>query len=178
MLATKGDHVPTGAEWAHEVKWDGVRILLDVTGGAARAHSRNGNVVTPAWPELTQLPDGLPDLLLDGEMIALNERGTPDFRVLQHRMHVRNQAEVAKLVGRIPATFMVFDVLRIGGRDLTGLPLTERRELLEGLDLGRLAVAGPGGVRRRPDAPPGDARPGAGGHRQQATYVALRDGPS
>jgi bifunctional non-homologous end joining protein LigD len=135
MLATKGDHVPTGADWVHEVKWDGVRILLDVTDGVARAHSRNGNVVTPAWPELTQLPDGVTDLLLDGEMIALNERGTPDFRVLQHRMHVRNQAEVAKLVGRIPATFMAFDVLRIGGRDVTGLPLTERRELLEGLDL-------------------------------------------
>jgi bifunctional non-homologous end joining protein LigD len=136
MLATKGDHVPTGGEWAHEVKWDGVRILLDVTDGVARAHSRNGNVVTPAWPELTQLPDGVADLLLDGEMIALNERGTPDFRVLQHRMHVRNQAEVAKLVSRIPATFMAFDLLRIGGRDVTGLPLTERRELLEGLDLG------------------------------------------
>jgi bifunctional non-homologous end joining protein LigD len=135
MLATKGDHVPTSADWVHEVKWDGVRILLDVTYGVARAHSRNGNVVTPAWPELTQLPDGVTDLLLDGEMIALNERGTPDFRVLQHRMHVRNQAEVAKLVGRIPATFMAFDVLRIGGRDVTGLPLTERRELLEGLDL-------------------------------------------
>ena len=136
MLATKGDRVPTGDEWVHEVKWDGVRILLDVTDGAARAHSRNGNIVTPAWPELTQLPDGVSDLLLDGEMIALNERGTPDFRVLQHRMHVRNQAEVAKLVGRIPATYMAFDVLRIDGDDVTGLPLTERRELLEGLDLG------------------------------------------
>ncbi|HEX6151345.1 non-homologous end-joining DNA ligase [Nocardioides sp.] len=135
MLATKGDHVPTGPEWVHEVKWDGVRILLDVQDGVARAHSRNGNVVTPAWPELTQLPDGSGDLLLDGEMIALNDRGTPDFRVLQHRMHVRNQAEVAKLVGRIPATYMVFDLLRLDGRDTTGLPLTERRELLESLDL-------------------------------------------
>jgi len=135
MLATKGDHVPTGAEWVHEVKWDGVRILLEVTGGTARAHSRNGNVVTPAWPELTQLPDGYGDLLLDGEMIALNDRGTPDFRVLQHRMHVRNQAEVAKLVGRIPATFMVFDLLRLDGRDTIGRPLTERRGLLESLDL-------------------------------------------
>lgn len=136
MLATKGEHVPTGAEWVHEVKWDGVRILLDVTGGVARAHSRNGNVVTPAWPELTQLPDVAGGLLLDGEMIALNDRGTPDFRVLQHRMHVRNQAEVAKLVGRIPATFMVFDLLRLEGRDITDRPLTERRELLESLDLG------------------------------------------
>lgn len=135
MLATKGDHVPTGAEWMHEVKWDGVRILLDVQDGAARAYSRNGNVVTAAWPELTQVPDDIDDVLLDGEMIALNEHGKPDFRVLQHRMHVRNQAEVAKLVTRIPATYMVFDVLRLDGRDLTGLPLSERRKILESLDL-------------------------------------------
>ncbi len=135
MLATKGDHVPTGPEWVHEVKWDGVRILLDVKDGVARAYSRNGNVVTAAWPELTQLPDAIDDVLLDGEMIALNERGKPDFRVLQHRMHVRNQAEVAKLVTKIPATYMVFDVLRLDGRDLTDLPLSERREILESLDL-------------------------------------------
>jgi bifunctional non-homologous end joining protein LigD len=135
MLATKGDHVPTGPEWMHEVKWDGVRILLDVKDGVARAYSRNGNVVTPAWPELTQVPDAIDDLLLDGEMIALNEHGKPDFRVLQHRMHVRNQAEVAKLVTKIPATYMVFDVLRLDGRDLTGLPVSERRKILESLDL-------------------------------------------
>jgi bifunctional non-homologous end joining protein LigD len=135
MLATKGDHVPTGPEWMHEVKWDGVRILLDVKDGVARAYSRNGNVVTAAWPELTQVPDAIDDLLLDGEMIALNEHGKPDFRVLQHRMHVRNQAEVAKLVTKIPATYMVFDVLRLDGRDLTGLPVSERRKILESLDL-------------------------------------------
>jgi bifunctional non-homologous end joining protein LigD len=135
MLATKGDHVPTGPEWMHEVKWDGVRILLDVKDGVARAYSRNGNVVTAAWPELTQVPDAIDDLLLDGEMIALNEHGKPDFRVLQHRMHVRNQAEVAKLVTKIPATYMVFDVLRLDGRDLTGMPVSERRKILESLDL-------------------------------------------
>ena len=135
MLATKGGDVPTGSEWMHEVKWDGVRILLDVKEGVARAYSRNGNVVTAAWPELTQVPDAIADVLLDGEMIALNDQGKPDFRVLQHRMHVRNQAEVAKLVTRIPATYMVFDVLRLEGRDLTGLPLSERREILESLDL-------------------------------------------
>ena len=62
-------------------------------------------------PVLDEQSGERPDLLLDGEMIALNDRGTPDFRVLQHRMHVRNQAEVAKLVGRIPATFSSSPVL-------------------------------------------------------------------
>jgi bifunctional non-homologous end joining protein LigD len=134
MLATPTEHLPTGAEWVHEVKWDGVRILLEATGGTVRMYSRNGNVVTPAWPDVAVDPGR--DLLVDGEVIALNQRGVPDFRVLQHRMHVRKQAEVERLVGRIPATYMAFDLLRLDGEDLTGLPLEERRARLSGLELG------------------------------------------
>ena len=135
MLATKGDHVPPGDGWVHEVKWDGVRILLDTTDAGSRMWSRNGNDVTVAWPELNHSPLGARDLLLDGEVIALNERGLPDFRVLQHRMHVRNAREAARLTGTIPATYMAFDLLRLDGRDVTAEPLEERRGLLAGLGL-------------------------------------------
>ena len=90
MLATTGTHVPTDAGWSHEVKWDGVRVLADTArGGATRLLSRNDNPVTVAWPELNRSPLGDRDLLVDGEVIALNDRGLPDFRVLQDRMHVR-----------------------------------------------------------------------------------------
>lgn len=135
MLATKGDHVPPGDAWLHEVKWDGVRILLDATADGSRMWSRNGNDATPAWPDLSTSPLGARDVLLDGEVIALNERGLPDFRVLQHRMHVRNAREASRLAGTIPATYMAFDLLRLDGRDLTGEPLELRRELLAGLGL-------------------------------------------
>ena len=54
MLATSTDHVPPGDGWVHEVKWDGVRVLVDVTDGVARMTSRNGNVVTAAWPDLSR----------------------------------------------------------------------------------------------------------------------------
>jgi bifunctional non-homologous end joining protein LigD len=135
MLATKGTHVPTGAEWSHEVKWDGVRILAETMAGRTRMWSRNGNDVTPAWPEISVAPLGDRDVLVDGEVIALNERGVPDFRVLQDRMHTRNATTAKRLSQRVPATFMVFDLLRLDGRDLTGLPLEERRERLAGLDL-------------------------------------------
>ncbi|WP_426241481.1 non-homologous end-joining DNA ligase [Nocardioides sp. LHG3406-4] len=135
MLATKGDHVPAGDAWLHEVKWDGVRILLDAAAAGSRMFSRNGNVVTAAWPELSSSPLGERDLLLDGEVIALNDRGLPDFRVLQHRMHLRNATEAGRLATTIPATFMVFDLLRLDGRDLTREPLERRREQLAGLDL-------------------------------------------
>jgi bifunctional non-homologous end joining protein LigD len=137
MLATPTDRVPVGDGWVHEVKWDGVRVLVDVTGGVARMFSRNGNVVTAAWPDLAAPPLGERDLLVDGEVIALNDRGLPDFRVLQHRMHVRKAADAARLADQIPATLMVFDLLRLDGEDLTASPLSQRRELLEDLDLAR-----------------------------------------
>ena len=82
MLASKTDRVPTGAQWLHEVKWDGVRVLVDVRDGVVRMTSRNDNDVTAAWPDLAAPPLGDRDLLVDGEVIALNERGLPDFRVL------------------------------------------------------------------------------------------------
>lgn len=135
MLATSGTHVPTGDDWAHEVKWDGVRALTDVRDGTVRMTSRNENAITIAWPELSASPLGDRDLLVDGEIIALNDRGIPDFRTLQERMHVRNATSAARLAERVPAIYMVFDVLRLDGRDLTGLAWTERRALLDDLGL-------------------------------------------
>jgi bifunctional non-homologous end joining protein LigD len=139
MLATATDHLPTGEGWVHEVKWDGVRVLVDAHDGVARMTSRNDNAVTAAWPDLSEPPLGDRDLLVDGEVIALNARGIPDFRVLQHRMHVRRATDAARLAEEIPATLMVFDLLRLDGEDLTGRPLAERRELLEGVGLDRSA---------------------------------------
>lgn len=138
MLATKGDVVPTGDEWSHEVKWDGVRMLADVAAGGDRARltTRNGNDATIAWPDLSPARMGGRDLLVDGEVIGINDAGVPDFAVIQERMHVRSATTAARLAKSVPATFMVFDVMRLDGRDLTRLPLAERREILEGLDLG------------------------------------------
>ena len=135
MLATPGTHVPTGEQWTHEVKWDGVRALGFVAGDDVTLVSRNGNRITPAWPELQRPPAGGRDLVVDGEIIALNERGLPDFLVLAERMHVRKAATVARLAARIPATYMVFDLLRLDGEDLCPLPLVERRRRLADLDM-------------------------------------------
>ena len=139
MLASPGTHVPTGEEWAHEVKWDGMRLLADSTGygerGRYRLTSRNDNDVTGAWPDVAE---GLRemrglrrrDLLVDGEIIALNAAGVPDFRTLQERMHVRRASSVQRLVTTVPVTFMVFDLLRLDGDDVTDQPLASRRERL------------------------------------------------
>jgi bifunctional non-homologous end joining protein LigD len=131
MLATRGTHVPTGGDWSHEVKWDGIRLLAEVADGV-RLWTRNENDATIAWPEIASAaPDR--DLLVDGEVIALNDRGLPDFGVLQDRMHVRRATTAERKSQVLPATFMAFDLLRLDGRDLHRLPLEERRALLTGL---------------------------------------------
>lgn len=135
MLASKGTYVPRGEEWVHEVKWDGVRALVEVKDGRLRMFSRNGNDITIAWPELSTSPLGERDLLVDGEIIALNESGVPDFRMLQDRMHLRNAQTARRLSASNPATYMVFDLLRLDGEDLTRLPWEERRARLDALAL-------------------------------------------
>ncbi|MGH3362626.1 MAG: ATP-dependent DNA ligase [Nocardioides sp.] len=138
MLATPGTDVPVGDGWMHEVKWDGVRMLTDVSAvGRTRMFTRNGNDATVAWPDLHVPPLGDRDLLVDGEVIALNDEGLPDFRVIQERMHVRRATTATRLAARVPAIYMVFDLLRLDGEDLTGRPLAERRAVLEGLGLER-----------------------------------------
>jgi bifunctional non-homologous end joining protein LigD len=131
MLATRGLQVPPGDGWRHEVKWDGIRLLADVA-GRARLWTRNENDATVAWPEVHAAAPAR-DLLVDGEVIALNDAGLPDFSVLQDRMHVRKATTAERKSHELPATFMVFDLLRLDGRELDRLPLVERRELLEGL---------------------------------------------
>jgi bifunctional non-homologous end joining protein LigD len=132
MLATRGTHVPTGDEWQHEVKWDGMRVLVDVRGGAARLFSRNEIDATVSFPELAGIP--VDDVLLDGEVVAFAD-GTPSFAALAERMHVSRADRARQLAERIPVTLLAFDILRLGERDLLDEPLAVRRELLAELDL-------------------------------------------
>jgi bifunctional non-homologous end joining protein LigD len=140
MLATRGDHVPTGDDWTHEVKWDGIRALVEVADGRVRVRSRNENDISVAWPELQALASVDHDLLLDGEIVALGQ-GVPTFGALADRMHVRDVVKIARLAQTNPVTLLCFDLLRLDGRDLTKEPLRERRRLLESLDLAAPAVA-------------------------------------
>ena len=132
MLATRGTHVPTGDEWQHEVKWDGMRVLVDVRRGDARLWSRNENDATVSFPELARIPVG--DALLDGEVVAFAD-GVPSFAALAERMHVSRVDRARVLAERLPVTLLVFDVLRLGDRGLMEEPLATRRQALAELDL-------------------------------------------
>jgi bifunctional non-homologous end joining protein LigD len=142
MLATAlppGAALPSGPEWVHEVKWDGMRVLADVrsTPGAGvevTLASRTERPVTAAFGELSGL-SALGDVLLDGEVVALDAAGRPSFAVLAERLHVRDARRAAVLAGRVPVAYVVFDVLRRHGHDLTAAPLEQRRAVLDALDL-------------------------------------------
>jgi bifunctional non-homologous end joining protein LigD len=147
MLATKGDRVP-GEGWTHEVKWDGMRVLVDRHPGdpagsrSLRIYSRNENDVTVSFPELLALAPALhgvaDDFLLDGEVVALGE-GVPSFGALADRMHVRDATKARRLAEKNPVTLIAFDLLRLDGEDLCARPLSERRERLESLGLDDVA---------------------------------------
>ncbi|MDI5937576.1 non-homologous end-joining DNA ligase [Micromonospora sp. DH15] len=135
MLATTGP-LPAGAEWAYEFKWDGVRALADIVGGRQHLYARSGVQITAAYPELITLAEQVDDDLLDGEVVLLNQAGQPSFTALAERMHVRDPTKAARLAASVPVTYLIFDLLRLRGADLTGRPWRERRDLLEGLGLG------------------------------------------
>jgi bifunctional non-homologous end joining protein LigD len=147
MLATLGELPPAeeDADWAYEMKWDGVRTVAYVDGGRLRLLSRNDRDVTQTYPEVRGLAEQLGSVpaVLDGEVVALDAAGRPDFGLLQRRMGVTKPAQVRRLVDEVPVVYLVFDVLYLGGRSTTGLPYTDRRSLLEGLGLEGAAWAVP-----------------------------------
>jgi bifunctional non-homologous end joining protein LigD len=135
MLATLGE-VPAGPGWAFEVKFDGVRAIGYRGGGGLVLFSRNDRDVTSTYPEVAGVPLGGAaggGLVVDGELVALDERGRPDFELLQERMHL--QAPSARVVAAVPVRYVVFDLLEQGGRSLLEVPYRVRRERLVELGL-------------------------------------------
>jgi len=137
MLATLVKSAPRGDRWAWELKWDGIRALGYVDGGRLRLVTRNGNDVTRRYPELRRLGEtfGTRDVVLDGEIVAFDDESRPNFELLQHRMHVDNESTIRRLVGTVPVTYVLFDILWLDGRSTMELPYSERRALLRGLEL-------------------------------------------
>ena len=137
MLASLGSpsdlHDPQ--QWALEMKWDGVRAICAVAGGRVRLVSRNGNDITDLYPELGELADdlGAQAAILDGEIVALDPQGRPDFSLLQPRMKADPRA-APRLAEQAPVTLMLFDILSLtlDGTEhhLMRTPYRARRELL------------------------------------------------
>ncbi len=133
MLASTAP-LPTGAGWAYEFKWDGVRAIAALRRTGLTLYARSGTDITVAYPELAGLSGLLPDAVLDGEIAVLDATGA-SFAALAERMHVRDARRAEQLAARRPVTYLIFDLLRLDGADLCGRPYAERRAMLTGLDL-------------------------------------------
>ena len=132
MLATHGSVAKlTRAVWAFEGKWDGYRLLVDADHGALQLRSRSGRDVTHEYPALRALAADLADhhVVLDGEVVALDGDGVPNFGLMQ------NRARSTRI------EFWAFDVLALDGRSLVRAKYSDRRRILEALaDGGGLIV--------------------------------------
>jgi bifunctional non-homologous end joining protein LigD len=115
---------PGGANWAHEVKFDGYRMQMRAQKGVVRLRTRKGLDWTERFPEIAAAGRALPDCLIDGEICALNKEGASDFGLLQNALSDHKTGELI---------FYVFDCLFVEGRDLRKEPLSTRKEELERL---------------------------------------------
>jgi len=134
MLAITADEPFDSPDFAFEAKWDGVRTLAFVDGGVVRLQTRNLLDCTTQYPEahgVSEALTGAYQAILDGEVVALDERGAPSFQRLQPRMHVRDESAVRKLRRTTPVVYQVFDVLWVDGHDVRKRPLRERQKLLD-----------------------------------------------
>ena len=138
MLATAGTlaDLHEDDQWINEMKWDGYRTIVMVDAGGIRLISRNGNSQTDTFPDLVEpirAAVGDRDVVLDGEIVAFNTKGRPDFGLLQTRAGLTQPNDVEGARRRVPVDLMLFDVLRDNGDDLTQEPYRARREALRSL---------------------------------------------
>ena len=133
MLAKRVDELPAEGDWIFEPKWDGFRALVFRDGDEIFIQSRDGKPLNRYFPELLEpLHAALPArCVLDGEMVIVKDDGL-DFDALQLRLHPA-ASRVKLLSGQIPASFVFFDLLCLGDRDLCGEPFQKRRRELESL---------------------------------------------
>ena len=131
QLATLVDDVPSGNDWMHEIKFDGYRALVAVSGGDVTIWTRNHKDWTDKFAPLVEsiAALNLPPCLIDGEIVALDSDGNPDFSTLQSVLKRGRGAQGPD--DRL--AFFAFDLLEANGTDLTGHGNIERKEHLEAL---------------------------------------------
>lgn len=118
------DRPPGGGDWVHEIKFDGYRMQLRVEGGEATLRTRTGLDWSQRFPRLIEDAEDLPDAVIDGEVVALDEAGSPSFAGLQAAL---SEEKTDDLI------FFAFDLLYADGQDLTDLPLSDRKARLKTL---------------------------------------------
>lgn len=126
QLATLAETPPIGAGWLHEIKFDGYRALVATAGGDARVYTRSGLDWTQKFRRVAEAVAQLPmrSALIDGEIVAVDEKGRSDFGRLQKALEARRADTLI---------FYAFDLLELDGKTLARAPLAERKERLAAL---------------------------------------------
>ncbi|HEY3889032.1 MAG TPA: DNA ligase D [Caulobacteraceae bacterium] len=127
------DRPPNGAGWGHEIKFDGYRMQMRVEAGKARLRTRKGLDWSDRFAEIAADGSALPDCIADGEIVALDHTGAPDFAGLQAALSDQQTGDLI---------FFIFDLLFLEGEDLRDLPLGDRKARLKAM-LEKAAPASP-----------------------------------
>ncbi|HSW88634.1 MAG TPA: DNA ligase D [Candidatus Saccharimonadales bacterium] len=125
MLAKLAEAPFNDSEWVFEIKWDGYRAIAEIENGEVKLYSRNQQNFNEKYPEIMKALQSInSEVILDGEIVAVDEKGTPQFQLLQ---------DYSKNHHGVTLIYYVFDLLYLDGRDLRGIPLIERKKLLKEL---------------------------------------------
>ncbi len=134
MLAETADAPFTDPDWLFELKYDGFRLLVVREDGADPVlRYRSGRDATSVYPDLVRAVRKLPypRFVIDAEVVVLGEGGRPSFQALQRRVQLKRRVDVEQATVSLPATLFCFDLVSFEDYDLRGLPLVERKRLLQ-----------------------------------------------
>lgn len=132
MRAVPASAIPLGLDFSYELKLDGIRCIAGKTGPRVLLHNRHGREITRVYPDIVSelATQRAQDFVVDGEIVAFDERGVPSFKRIAERAHLYRAFDIRNAARRIAATFVVFDLLALGDYDLRSLPLSQRRVFL------------------------------------------------
>jgi bifunctional non-homologous end joining protein LigD len=132
MLAESADAPQSNPQWRYEPKLDGYRVIAFVDGTRVRLQSRRGLDLTPCFPELAEELAAQPggQMILDGEIVALDAAGRPSFHALQNRAQLKTAAQIEAARRETPVVLVCFDLLHFAGLNLRAAPYLDRRRYL------------------------------------------------
>jgi len=132
MLAETAEKPESDPQWRYEPKLDGYRVIAYVRGADVQLKSRRGLDLTAFFPELTEelATQAIGQMILDGEIVALDASGRPSFNALQNRAQLKNATEIAAGRRDNPVVLVCFDLLHFAGLNLRGSPYLARHRYL------------------------------------------------
>lgn len=132
MLASATEKIPAKSKYFYEIKWDGIRIVVTKKGKEVKIISRKGNDLTDKFPLIVKAISEMEaeGIIMDGEIVALDENGVPNFAKTVGRMHLTGKDAIARASKRTKTVIYLFDCLYLDGRDIRKEPIERRRDWL------------------------------------------------